>query len=62
MPSVYLESKHNACDINRNGYVLVNQEQDNSLYFRVNILRSDIERVNERLKVYEEKYNSILEK
>lgn len=25
MPGVYLESKHNACDINRNGYVLVNQ-------------------------------------
>mgnify|MGYP003501571393 FL=1 len=50
LPGVSLESKHSACDINRNGYVLVNQEQDNSLYARVNILRGDLERAYERLK------------
>ena len=44
MPKVELDAKHNACDINRNGYTLVNQEVDNSLYVRVNIIRGDLDR------------------
>lgn len=44
MPGVYMHTKHSVCDISRNGYVLVNQEQDTSQYLRVNILRGDLER------------------
>ena len=44
MPKEELDAKHNACDINRNGYTLVNQEVDNSLYVRVNIIRGDLDR------------------
>ena len=48
MPKVELISKHNARDINRNGYMLINQEQDNSLFTRVNIIKGDLDRAYDR--------------
>ena len=55
MPQVELHSKHNACDINRNGYTLVNREQDSTMYTRVNILKGDIDRGYDRWRKTEEK-------
>lgn len=52
MPHVELQSKSNIGNINKNGYVLLNQEQDTSLYFRVNLLRNDLDRAYERLRKF----------
>lgn len=59
MPKVDLDAKHFACDINRNGYTLVNQEDDNSMYLRVNILRGDLDRQYDRWRISEEKKKEV---
>ena len=50
MPEVQLISKHEIGDIQRNGFVLVNQEEDQTIYIRLAILRADYERGGDRLR------------
>lgn len=62
MPSIELYSKHSIGDIHKNGYILVNQEVDQSMYIRLAILRADCERAGDRLRKVTQHNESLDEK